>query len=446
MEPGQEGTPGPIFKPFTPPQAKDIILSLDRPSVFLNMVCDWPALLWKVSYLSCALEEEPLRFRIGQKRLDTAVDPQFETHCDYVEATLNQFDDWVSGLSLEDSGPFSQYDNSEYWAYADYKYLAEVFKDRTEMLQDVVWADFGFPGRDGQESTIWIGSSGANTPCHLDTYGCNLVLQVEGRKTWHLFPPEDTPHMYPTRIPYEESSVFSKVNVINPDRSRFPMFSRASPHVVTLHPGQVLFVPRHWWHYVESIDDITVSVNSWIELDSDHEARVQEAVTRMLVCALKSAESPCTSQDWINPTEGDVTSHQTNLQYLNCAVSACVEHLSKRKEQEYGDSEKQDPGTKKKTHNVTTQSPTKNIPFGPHLISVSSKSQGENVEKGEADDAAMDGPQGSCRAEGSTDSLHTVCTAQPGQGAISTEQVLDCLVNPQVIRLVTDLLLQKQKT
>lgn len=29
---------------------------------------------------------------------------------------------------------------------------------------------------------------------------------------------------------------------------------------------QVLYVPRHWWHYVESVDPVTVSVNSWIEL------------------------------------------------------------------------------------------------------------------------------------------------------------------------------------
>lgn len=33
--------------------------------------------------------------------------------------------------------------------------------------------------------------------------------------------------------------------------------------------AQVLYVPRHWWHYVESVDPITVSVNSWIELVSD---------------------------------------------------------------------------------------------------------------------------------------------------------------------------------
>ena len=29
---------------------------------------------------------------------------------------------------------------------------------------------------------------------------------------------------------------------------------------------QVLYVPRHWWHYVESLDAVTVSVNTWIEL------------------------------------------------------------------------------------------------------------------------------------------------------------------------------------
>lgn len=31
----------------------------------------------------------------------------------------------------------------------------------------------------------------------------------------------------------------------------------------------MLYVPRHWWHYVESVDPITVSVNSWIELVSN---------------------------------------------------------------------------------------------------------------------------------------------------------------------------------
>lgn len=51
----------------------------------------------------------------------------------------------------------------------------------TCVLQDVKWSDFGFEGRNGRESTLWIGTEGANTPCHLDSYGYNLVLQVQGR-------------------------------------------------------------------------------------------------------------------------------------------------------------------------------------------------------------------------------------------------------------------------
>lgn len=67
------------------------------------------------------------------------------------------------------------------------------------------------------------------------------------RKRWHLFPPEDTPFLYPTRIPYEESSVFSKINVVNPDLKRFPQFRKARRHMVTLSPGQVMGDLKHWW-------------------------------------------------------------------------------------------------------------------------------------------------------------------------------------------------------
>ena len=54
---------------------------------------------------------------------------------------------------------------------------------------------------------------GAFTQCHQDAYGVNLVAQVEGRKKWTLFPPEGAAVLNPTRIPYEESTVFSRLNV-----------------------------------------------------------------------------------------------------------------------------------------------------------------------------------------------------------------------------------------
>ena len=112
--------------------------------------------------------------------------------------------------------------------------MAELFRDFPHLRRSVKWDSFGFPQRSGDESTIWIGSAEASTPCHVDTYGCNLVAQIYGQKKWTLFPPEETPKLYPTRIPYEESSVFSQVNIDNPDLSRFPAFASAVRYEVII--------------------------------------------------------------------------------------------------------------------------------------------------------------------------------------------------------------------
>lgn len=76
----------------------------------------------------------------------------------------------------------------------------------------------------------------------------HVMPRYTHRKRWHLFPPEDTASLYPARIPYEESSVFSQVDVLHPDLARFPAFARARPHVVTLQPGQVTATHPHNMH------------------------------------------------------------------------------------------------------------------------------------------------------------------------------------------------------
>lgn len=50
-----------------------------------------------------------------------------------------------------------------------------------EGLQDVSWQRFGYPEMSGKDSTIWIGTEGAHTSCHKDSYGCNLIAQIYGR-------------------------------------------------------------------------------------------------------------------------------------------------------------------------------------------------------------------------------------------------------------------------
>ncbi|XP_011284219.2 HSPB1-associated protein 1 isoform X3 [Felis catus] len=427
---------GEHIKPFTPEKAKEIIMSLQQPAIFCNMAVDWPAQHWTAEHLSEVLHGKQIRFRMGMKRTDTV--PQFETTCGYVEATLEEFLTWNCDQSPL-SGPFRDYDHSKFWAYADYKYFVSLFDDKTDIFEGVIWSDFGFPGRNGRESTLWIGSMGAHTPCHLDSYGCNLVFQVQGRKRWHLFPPEDTPFLYPTRIPYEESSVFSKINVVNPDLKRFPRFCKARRHMVTLNPGQVLFVPRHWWHYVESIDPVTVSINSWIEL-------VEE------------------------------TSHEVNCRYLNRAVSALFdyyrtskvveaqamrtnrEHMKKEGLNVHNHMEMEQTGGQDLSLGVVKQEAASL--FGPDLVPVILTSEELPSKTGsifEGDGKDFVGEDGEHSGK-----LH--CTKRqrmmsksedaiveqnapnsnmaPSQTLISTDDLLDCLLNPQVTRIVAQLLIQ----
>ncbi|XP_058517960.1 HSPB1-associated protein 1 isoform X2 [Ochotona princeps] len=441
-----EAEGGENIKPFTPEKAKEVIMSLQQPAVFCNMVLDWPSRHWTAEHLSEVLRGKQIHFRMGLQSTDSV--PQFETLCSYVDATLEEFLTWNCDQS-SNSGPFKDYDHSKFWAYADYKYFVNLFEDKTDVFQEVMWSDFGFPGRNGQESTLWIGSLGAHTPCHLDSYGCNLVFQVQGRKRWHLFPPEDTPFLYPTRIPYEESSVFSKVNVVNPDLNRFPQFQKAQRHVVTLSPGQ----------------------------EDDHLARVEEAITRMLVCALKTAENPHNPRAWLNPTEAEEISHEVNCHYLNGAVCAFLEHYRTSKATEVQALRANREHRKKEELHVgsrTERDQTRSLnvnkhraakqkaadPLGPDLVLVTVMSEEPSSEreglfegdgKGFVDKDGGHSGQLHCtkreqmmnQSENvSVDQIASNSPMTPSPKLISTDDLLDCLVNPQVTRMVAQLLIQ----
>lgn len=444
------------IKPFGPEETRWILDNLQHPAVFLNMTQGWPVLHWTAEHLSGCLQDRLVRFRLGKKEARNA--PLFETQCLYVEATVAQFLRWTRHQT--DVGPFFEYPCTEYWAYADYKYITVLFHDQPEMFEDVKWSEFGFDGRNGRESTLWIGTDGANTPCHLDTYGCNLVLQVQGRKRWYLFPPEDTAKLYPTRIPYEESSIFSQVDVLHPDLDEFPGFRRARPHIVTLEPGQVLYVPRHWWHYVESIDPITVSVNSWIELEVDDVARVSEAVTKTVVCAIKGAPSEDNTDTWLNPTEEETPSHNENMQYLNLAVVASAE----RKRGLFHMKSSPDlraalPAKRDSYGQIKQRGDGVSLPFGQHLVPV--KRQEEEPRKPAPCDSSCDSAGSSqdvCRKgkhtcgpdltrSSSCDRVtqRTENNQRSGSSLITTNDLLDCLVHPDIISRVTELLLERHR-
>nr|CAB3254555.1 HSPB1-associated protein 1 [Phallusia mammillata] len=259
---------------------------------------------WKISALTPKKLAEKLgnqlvNFRIGTIKKD---DIQWENECQYIKASMSEFLDWND--SKFTSEPFSKLDRSENWAYADYIYIKDLFKNVPDFkfTDEIDWTLLGFDPDEGLDAAIWVGTKSSHTACHYDSYGFNLVYQVFGRKRWILFPPSDSENVYPTRLPYEESSVFSQVNMLNPDVNKHKRFSRAHPYIVTLEPGDLLFVPHHWWHFVENLE-LSISINAWFPLEQDYHCRLHEAVTQLLIQTVTQSD-PSLSQ-WL------ISKHQT---------------------------------------------------------------------------------------------------------------------------------------
>ncbi|XP_021915181.1 HSPB1-associated protein 1 isoform X2 [Zootermopsis nevadensis] len=279
--------------------------------------------------------------------------PQWEGLCKKINLTMKEFVELEKSDSKKEENVCGE--ECSRWMYFDYKYMNEWFSDHQSLLNAVSWKNFGFPEREGSVSTIWIGNDGAHTPCHLDTYGCNLVAQVYGRKQWILFPPERTSSLLPTRTPYEESSIYSNLNFYSPDPNMADELQEAC--VVTLKPGDVLFVPHHWWHYVENVGT-AVSVNSWIPLPSDDESRLEEALVRFFVSQVCKDLPEHKLHQLLNPNEADLVDHPLSItaQQIEICVDECQQNRTSVREMDPGVGDQDDDTNVKKRPRLAGQS------------------------------------------------------------------------------------------
>ena len=118
-----------------------------------------------------------------------------------------------------------------------------------------------------ESTNLWMSGNadgGEVSACHFDMSD-NLLLVIEGQKTLTLIPPGDTGLLYPFQpadgVGAFESAYSSVVDLSTaassagaPDADRinteYPRLAHARRFTVTLNPGDVLLIPRLWWHQV----------------------------------------------------------------------------------------------------------------------------------------------------------------------------------------------------
>jgi hypothetical protein len=123
----------------------------------------------------------------------------------------------------------------------------------------------------GAAIELYIGGEGSSFPVlHYDGSGTHaFLMQIYGRKQYVVYPPDQEPFLYPSAA-RENLSLVNDVET--PDLARFPLFAGAVPTIFVLEPGELLFVPSHWWHTAKMLSSsITISANvlnhsNWDEL------------------------------------------------------------------------------------------------------------------------------------------------------------------------------------
>ncbi len=113
-------------------------------------------------------------------------------------------------------------------------------------------------------ASIWIGNR-TRVPAHQDLPD-NLACVVAGRRRVILFPPQQLSNLYIGPLDFNPGGqAVSLVDFDAPDYERFPRFPEAVRHaqVAELGPGDAVFIPSMWWHYMQALEGFNVLVNYW---------------------------------------------------------------------------------------------------------------------------------------------------------------------------------------
>lgn len=138
-------------------------------------------------------------------------------------------------------------------------------------------------------SKLWICGPGTINPLHWDTHHAALA-QIRGEKRFVLFPPGDS--RWIASLEHRVLWRTSGLDLSAVDRTRFPYADRASAWSCTVRPGEILFMPYAWWHYMEC-DEPAISVTWWWPPSLAHHARdsVREIASGWMKRGLRALRS-----------------------------------------------------------------------------------------------------------------------------------------------------------
>lgn len=116
-------------------------------------------------------------------------------------------------------------------------------------------------------ANFWLGAGNNNTLLHYDAWDSVLLLGM-GEKEFVVFPDTESPRMFQYsafnfKALVEGRVLHSKIKPLNIQKPYQKEFSKAKGFRGTVKPGEVMFVPAGFWHFVESTGT-NIAINFFI--------------------------------------------------------------------------------------------------------------------------------------------------------------------------------------
>lgn len=231
---GPTRVPIPTLEEFDPEIFKRDYDQARQPVILKGAIDTWPAVgTWTPEYFAEQFHDQEVSTSLGLP--DSEVPYLFKDVDHRRKMTVGAF---VEHLKTGDRCYLDQADIS---AFAG---LGEQF-------------DFGVLGaKDIRVAAVWLGAK-TRSGLHYD-YLDNFFAQIHGEKTALLVSPDSARCLYP----FGDNVTKSQVSPEHPDLAKHPRFKKAILHEAVVGPGDVLFIPKGWWHYFASVD-ISISLNCW---------------------------------------------------------------------------------------------------------------------------------------------------------------------------------------
>lgn len=223
----------------------------NRPVIITGAFDSWPARsLWSFDYFRARCGDCEVEVQFGRDS-----DPNYE---------INQ-------PNLKRLMPFREYvDLVEHSGVTNDFYMTANNTSQNRASLAALWADAPtiseYLNADSPDTGFfWFGPAGTRTPFHHDLTN-NFMAQVIGRKRIKLIPMSDTPRVY------NFLHCYSQVDGHAVDLTRFPAMQLANLIECTLEPGELLFLPIGWWHYVEGLEaSVTMAYTNFLARNDFHD-------------------------------------------------------------------------------------------------------------------------------------------------------------------------------